>query len=461
EKEKESSGLQEEPPVSVTLEDESILSLDKNRHQDSTHDSIRLSVENENASQGSPSDALGLQKVEDRNLSFDALGLGLDSAITDQNSSSDALGLHMTPNELELQALSSESDLPPIIDLASTTEVEGPQEALLSPSSHAPSFIDSGPSQATSDSITDPVTDENGNEADISASFEVSTTTEEVKSTDGHELQSSVPELTESWTVIPQATETKSALRKAAEILQVSPTTMGASATDPIVIPSLSNENASIHSLVKVPSIVISPKSPVSPKSPSGGIKKSADHMVVGLWSHVSESSENILPPKSAETGQRQRPLRKYLITSKNVQNQQKRIIQMSMRVITEIPIEGIIKLSGYGPDGIKSLDMMPLPQETWASYLHRLSLSDIKKVKELYEWLERYIGAVPELLAREVPRAAGLLPPYPTEMENVLAIHVYRLDEKNAQNESGLDSNFVGVQVVEGVLSSPQPRYY
>jgi hypothetical protein len=78
-------------------------------------------------------------------------------------------------------------------------------------------------------------------------------------------------------------------------------------------------------------------------------------------------------------------------------------------RIITEIPIEGIIKLSGYGPDGIKSLDMMPLPQETWTSYLHRLGSSDIKKIRELYEWLERYIGAVPELLSREVPRAPGV----------------------------------------------------
>ncbi|PVF95245.1 hypothetical protein CPB86DRAFT_599477 [Serendipita vermifera] len=156
--------------------------------------------------------------------------------------------------------------------------------------------------------------------------------------------------------------------------------------------------------------------------------------------------------------------------------------VPQGRRVITEIPIEGIIKLSGYGPDGIKSLDMMPLPQETWASYLHRLGSSDIKKIKELYEWLERYIGAVPELLTREVPRAAGwdtgvpldtnrclyrhlqnmmLLPPYPLEVENVLSIHIYRLDEKNAQNESGLEPGFVGVQLVEDVLSSPQPRYF
>lgn len=79
-------------------------------------------------------------------------------------------------------------------------------------------------------------------------------------------------------------------------------------------------------------------------------------------------------------------------------------------RIFTEIPIEGLIKLAGYGPDGIKSLNMLPVPKETWAQYLERLSLSaDIKKVKELHEWLERYLGGVPTLLEREVPRAEGV----------------------------------------------------
>jgi len=79
-------------------------------------------------------------------------------------------------------------------------------------------------------------------------------------------------------------------------------------------------------------------------------------------------------------------------------------------RVFTEIPIEGIIKLAGYGPDGIKSLNMLPVPGETWAGYLQRLAAaSDIKKIKELHEWLERYLGGLPKLLNREVPRAEGV----------------------------------------------------
>lgn len=79
-------------------------------------------------------------------------------------------------------------------------------------------------------------------------------------------------------------------------------------------------------------------------------------------------------------------------------------------RIITELPIEGIIKIAGYGPDGIKSLNMLPLPRETWNEYLVRLEAgSDKKKIKELYEWLERYLGSTPELLNREVPRAEGV----------------------------------------------------
>src|SRR4051812_33881914 len=45
-------------------------------------------------------------------------------------------------------------------------------------------------------------------------------------------------------------------------------------------------------------------------------------------------------------------------------------------RIFTEIPIEGLIKLAGYGPDGIKSLNMLPILKETWAQYLDRLSHS-------------------------------------------------------------------------------------
>jgi hypothetical protein len=79
-------------------------------------------------------------------------------------------------------------------------------------------------------------------------------------------------------------------------------------------------------------------------------------------------------------------------------------------RVFTEIPIEGIIKLAGYGPDGIKSLNMLPVTNETWAEYLQRLAASsEIKKIKELHEWLERYLGGLPKLLGREVPRAEGV----------------------------------------------------
>jgi hypothetical protein len=93
-------------------------------------------------------------------------------------------------------------------------------------------------------------------------------------------------------------------------------------------------------------------------------------------------------------------------------------------RVFTEIPIEGIIKLAGYGPDGIKSLNMLPVPGETWAEYLQRLAAaSNVKKIKELHEWLERYLGGLPKLLSREVPRAEGVSKAIPFVFTSVTAI--------------------------------------
>jgi hypothetical protein len=78
-------------------------------------------------------------------------------------------------------------------------------------------------------------------------------------------------------------------------------------------------------------------------------------------------------------------------------------------RTITEIPIEALIKLSAHSLESTNNLGMMPLPRETWRNYLHRLNSPDNKKVKELHDWLERYIGGVPELLIREVLRAPGV----------------------------------------------------
>ncbi|CAG7850684.1 SubName: Full=Uncharacterized protein {ECO:0000313/EMBL:CCA69710.1} [Serendipita indica DSM 11827] len=79
-----------------------------------------------------------------------------------------------------------------------------------------------------------------------------------------------------------------------------------------------------------------------------------------------------------------------------------------STRPFTEIPIEGIIKLSGYGPDGFKQLGMLPNAGETWVQYIARLGTSDSEKVMKLRGWLQHYISENPDLLQRTVPRAPG-----------------------------------------------------
>ncbi|KAG9050136.1 hypothetical protein FS842_011397 [Serendipita sp. 407] len=145
------------------------------------------------------------------------------------------------------------------------------------------------------------------------------------------------------------------------------------------------------------------------------------------------------------------------------------------VREFTEIPIEGIIKLAGYGPDGIHKMGMLPLPEETWREYLNRMSTtSEEKKIKELHSWLERYLGGLPSLLERKVPRAEGwdsgvsldvnrclfrhlenlmLLPPYSVEIEREVTIFKLEKD-KTMQVDSGLVTD-----LVENLLSSPRSR--
>ncbi|KAG8811408.1 hypothetical protein FRC17_002461, partial [Serendipita sp. 399] len=146
-----------------------------------------------------------------------------------------------------------------------------------------------------------------------------------------------------------------------------------------------------------------------------------------------------------------------------------------SRREYTEIPIEGIIKLAGYGPSGIQDLGMLPEPEETWRAYLSRMSTtSKEKKIKELHEWLERYLGGLPVLLDRKVPRAEGwdsgvaldvnrclyrhlenllLLPPYSAEIER--AVTIFKLEkDKTMQPDASLVTD-----MAENVLDSPPSR--
>jgi hypothetical protein len=65
------------------------------------------------------------------------------------------------------------------------------------------------------------------------------------------------------------------------------------------------------------------------------------------------------------------------------------------------------MKLCNYAPDAFYRQSLMPLPQETWSSYLNRLESSEERKANEIHGWIQNYLGGVPELLGREVPRAA------------------------------------------------------
>ena len=78
-------------------------------------------------------------------------------------------------------------------------------------------------------------------------------------------------------------------------------------------------------------------------------------------------------------------------------------------RRFTEIPIEGIIQLAGYGPDGFKQLGMLPNEDETWVMYITRLGTSEAKEATELHDWLQCYVSENPMLLQRRVPRAPGV----------------------------------------------------
>lgn len=103
---------------------------------------------------------------------------------------------------------------------------------------------------------------------------------------------------------------------------------------------------------------------------------------------------------------------------------------QTTEQVVYEIPIEAIVKASGYSPDGFNASGILPEPNETWDSYLKRLrsataeelgvdachgmsmqegrtqgKAADMRKAKELYRWLERYVAGRRDLLERPVPR--------------------------------------------------------
>jgi len=94
--------------------------------------------------------------------------------------------------------------------------------------------------------------------------------------------------------------------------------------------------------------------------------------------------------------------------------------VESTDHVFIEVPIEGLIKLTGFGAGAFKNANMLPLPKETWRQYLERLPAGAgepeegaektiLNKASTMRGLLQRYIGTSPQILDREVPRAEGV----------------------------------------------------
>lgn len=80
------------------------------------------------------------------------------------------------------------------------------------------------------------------------------------------------------------------------------------------------------------------------------------------------------------------------------------------VRTIVEIPIQCIIKLSGYGPGDFAEHGMLAQPGETWGTYVERVK-RDVTllpgktfKITSTISWIERYLHGRQELIDRPVP---------------------------------------------------------
>lgn len=114
--------------------------------------------------------------------------------------------------------------------------------------------------------------------------------------------------------------------------------------------------------------------------------------------------------------------------------------------VFYEIPIEGLIKLSGFGAGAFKTANMLPLPGETWRQYLHRLPTGTeetaeespdkdkgfLNKAGTMHGLLQRYLGQSPQMLDREVPRAEGVSPFSQFHLSSLLS-HLLQWDESSS----------------------------
>lgn len=94
--------------------------------------------------------------------------------------------------------------------------------------------------------------------------------------------------------------------------------------------------------------------------------------------------------------------------------------VESTSHVFIEVPIEGLIKLAGFGVGAFKNANMLPLPNETWRQYLERLPAGTggseegaektiSNKAATMRGLLQRYLGTSPQILDREVPRAEGV----------------------------------------------------
>lgn len=97
--------------------------------------------------------------------------------------------------------------------------------------------------------------------------------------------------------------------------------------------------------------------------------------------------------------------------------------------MIHEIPIEAIIRISGYGLSAFDDAGLLPYAEETWRNYTQRLANVteedlttvietkhsaitgnvQLKKIHYMLPCLQRYLDMRPELLDRIVPRIQGV----------------------------------------------------
>lgn len=85
-----------------------------------------------------------------------------------------------------------------------------------------------------------------------------------------------------------------------------------------------------------------------------------------------------------------------------------------------DLPMEVIIKLSGYAPEATFAMGWIPEPGDTWREFFDRgstlLGIEDVKpdnRIKNLCDWFKRFSGDRTEIMDRPIIRAPGVCAPF------------------------------------------------